>query len=89
MLHTDIADEQSVPTEEHARVVLGTVPLYMAVEGMARVVTPGEETNAKLSIVKVEAPQWKFTLDNEPHCWKAYAPMEVTLAGREIVVSPD
>ena len=66
-LHVDTDDEQSAPTEEHVRVVLVTVPVYVAVEGRAMVVTPGEFQNAMLSIVKVEAPQRNVTLVNAEH----------------------
>ena len=34
-------------------------------------------------------PLANVTVFNEEHNWKAVLPMEVTLAGREIVVNPD
>jgi|OM-RGC.v1.034558144 hypothetical protein len=61
VLHTDADDKQSVPTEEHIRVVVGTEPVYVAVEGNTKVANP-ERENASWCIVNAEAPQRSVTL---------------------------
>ena len=72
-------EEQLVPTDVHIRVVL--VPLYVAVDGRAMVVTP-EPLKPLLEIINAEAPQRKEALIKLEQDWKALYPMLVSDAGR-------
>lgn len=70
---------QSVPTDEHARVLTDTEPLYVAVEDRARDVT-SPLSNVELAIVNANAPQRMVKLVRSEQKLKAVDPMVVTEA---------